>query len=104
MPAKEAEESLLEGPIGPVITQNVLVVLHVFRQLPKRHKRVAFRSVTVEAVLLHGIFGLFKRKGFISFSGFALHHAFGLNSVHWAWERNLYGMVREECEECDEKR
>jgi len=82
VPAKEAEEGLFEGPIGPVITQNVFVVLHVVRQLPKRQERVAFWSVTVAEVLLHGLFGLCKREGFISFSGFALHHAFGMNTVH----------------------
>jgi len=85
---------LFEGPIGPVITQNVFVVLHVFGQLPKRQERVAFRSVTVAGVVLHGIFGLCKGEGFIRFFGFALDHAFGLNTVHWGLEgRWRYDMV-----------
>lgn len=94
MPAKEAEESLFEGPIDPVITQNVFVVFHVVRQLPKRQERVAFWSVTVAEVLLHGLFGLCKREGFISFFGFALDDAFGVSStVHLSLEGRLRYMI-----------
>lgn len=85
MPTKEAKESLLERPIGSVITKNVFVVLHEFRQLPKRQQRVAFSAVAVAHVVIVVILGLCKTQGF-SFSScffaFALNHAFGLNIVH----------------------
>jgi len=84
MPTKEAKESLLERPIGSVITKNVFVVLHEFRQLPKRQQRVAFSAVAVAHVVIVVILGLCKTQGFTftGFFAFALDHAFGLNIVH----------------------
>ena len=55
MPPKDAEESFLKRPIGSVIIQYELVVLHVIRQLPKRHQSASLAFAWGLQILLLGV-------------------------------------------------
>jgi hypothetical protein len=52
MPTKYTEESFLEGPVGSVVIQYELVVLHILRQLPERHQSAPFRFHTIPSSMI----------------------------------------------------
>lgn len=45
MPSENAKKSLFERPIGSVVIENVLIVLHVLRQFLKPHQIVSLCSL-----------------------------------------------------------
>lgn len=51
MPSEYTKKSLFERPIGSVVIENVLIVLHVLRQFLKRHQIVSLSSLVSDPIV-----------------------------------------------------